>query len=77
MGLFAVTVDLDFDLKSAGLNPVVKIAAFAPNVSYRMAGQYFEMDFSTKAKSLEEAGTYYAMPWWASTDAVYNIIKGR
>ena len=67
-GLIAVTVDLDFDLKSAGLNPVVKITAFSPNVTYRMAGKYFEMDFSTKAKSLEEAGTYNACSWSSTSN---------
>ena len=74
-GLIAVTIDLDFDLKTSGLNPVVKIVAFAPNVSYRMAGHYFQMDFSTKAKSLEEAGKYNALSG-GPEDAVYNIIKG-
>lgn len=73
-GLIAVTIDLDFDLKSAGLNPVVKITAFSPNVTYRMAGKYFEMDFSTKAKSLKEAGTYQVAA--GPEQAVYNIIKG-
>ena len=75
-GLIAVTIDLDFDLKTSGLNPIVKIVAFAPNVSYRMAGQYFQMDFSTKAKSLEEAGKYNALGG-GPEDAVYNIIKGK
>lgn len=73
-GLIAVTIDLDFDLESAGLNPVVKIAAFSPNVSYRMAGKYFEMDFSTKAKSLKEAGKYNALV--GPEQAIYKIIKG-
>ncbi|MEO9572209.1 MAG: hypothetical protein ABJH82_00430 [Polaribacter sp.] len=74
-GLIAVTIDLDFDLESAGLNPVVKITAFSPNVSYRMGGKYFEMDFSTKAKSLKEAGTYTAAN--GPEEAVYKIIKGN
>ena len=73
-GLIAVTVDLDFDLETSGLNPVVKIAAFAPNVTYRMAGQYFQMDFSTEAKSLKEAGTYNALV--GPEQAIYKIIKG-
>ena len=74
-GLIAVTIDLDFDLETSGLNPVVKIVAFSPNVSYRMGGKYFEMDFSTNAKSLEEAGKYNALNG-GQEDAVYKIIKG-
>ena len=73
-GLIAVTIDLDFDLKTAGLNPIVKMTAFSPNVTYRMAGKYFEMDFSTKAKSLEEAGKYNALV--GPEEAIYKIIKG-
>ena len=73
-GLIAVTVDLDIDIKTAGLNPVVKIVAFSPNVSYRMPGKYFEMDFSTKAKPIE-AGKYNAHIG-GPEDAVYKIIKG-
>ena len=39
-GIIAVTVDLDFDLESEGLNPKVKIVAFAPNVTYRICLLY-------------------------------------
>ena len=74
-GLIAVTIDLDFDIESAGLNPVIKIAAFSPNVTYRMAGKYFEMDFSTKAKSLKDAGKYNTLTG-GPEEAVYKIIKG-
>ena len=73
-GLMAVTVDLDFDLESAGLNPVIKMTVFSRNVTYRMAGKFFEMDFSTKAKSLKEAGTYNAAV--GPAQAIYKIIKG-
>ena len=73
-GLIAVTIDLDFDLETSGLNPVVKIVAFSPNVSYRTPGKYFEMDFSTKAKPLEE-GKYNGLTG-GPEDAVYKIIKG-
>lgn len=75
-GLIAVTIDLDFDMKSEGLNPVIKMAAFAPNVTYRMTGEYFQMDFNTKAKSLKEAGKYNTLKGGAE-DAIYNIIKGN
>ncbi|WP_298878886.1 hypothetical protein [uncultured Polaribacter sp.] len=74
-GLIAVTIDLDFDIESEGLNPVIKIVAFAPNVSYKTPAKYFEMDFSTKAKSLKEAGKYNGLTG-GPEDAIYKIIKG-
>ena len=75
-GLIAVTIDLDFDLESEGLNPVVKIVAFSPNVTYRMPGKYFEMDFSTKAKPLKEANKYNGLTG-GPEQAVFKIIKGN
>ena len=54
----------------------VKIAAFSPNVTYLMAGKYFEMDFSTKAKSLKDAGKYNTLTG-GPEEAVYKIIKGK
>ncbi|PWG04604.1 hypothetical protein [Polaribacter aquimarinus] len=75
-GLIAVTIDLDFDLESEGLNPVVKITAFSPNVTYRMPGKYFEMNFSTKAKSLKEAGKYNSSVG-GPEQAIFKIIKGE
>ena len=74
-GLIAVTIDLDFDLKTEGLNPKIKIVAFSPNVSYRMAGKYFEMDFSTKAKSLKDVNQYNSLTG-GPEDVVYKVIKG-
>ena len=72
-GLIAVTVDLNFNYSSEGLDPVVKITAFAPNVTYRTPGQYFEMDFTTKTKSVSSAGKY---PNGKPEIGVYNLIKG-
>lgn len=72
-GLIAVTIDLDFDLKSEGLNPVVKISAFSRNVTYRTQGMFFTMDFSTNAKSLKQAGKYTFGP----EEAIFKIIKGN
>ena len=72
-GLIAVTVDLTFNFKTEGLDPVVKITAFAPNVTYRTPGQYFEMDFTTKTKSVSEAGKYQQ---GKPEQGIYNVIKG-
>ena len=56
-------------------NPVVKIVAFSPNVTYRAAGKYFEMDFSTKAKSLKQVNQYNALTG-GPEDVIYKVIKG-
>ncbi|TVZ56147.1 hypothetical protein OD91_1427 [Lutibacter sp. Hel_I_33_5] len=74
-GLIAVTIDLDFDLESEGLNPKVKIMAFAPNVSFKTPAKYFEMDFSTDAKSLKSVNTYNALTG-GPEDVVLKVIKG-
>jgi hypothetical protein len=72
-GYLAVTFDLDFDITTEQLNPVIKIVAFSPNVTYRMAGKFFEMNFSTEAKSVKEGGKYVQ---GKPEQAIYNIIKG-
>lgn len=74
-GIIAVTVDLDFDLESEGLNPKVKIVAFSPNVTYRMPGKYFEMDFSTKAKPFKDANKYNILTG-GPEQVIYKVIKG-
>ena len=72
-GLIAVTIDLNFNYKTAGLDPIVKITAFAPNVTYRTPGQYFEMDFTTKTKSASKSGKY---PAGKPEVGIFNVIKG-
>jgi hypothetical protein len=74
-GLIAVTIDLDFDLDNQGLNPVVKVVAFAPDVSFRTPGRYFEMDFSTKAKSFDSVNSYNGLTG-GPEDVIYKTIKG-
>jgi len=73
-GLVAVTVDLNFNHKTNGLDPVVKIVAFSPNVTHRTPGQYFEMDFTTKTKSYAKSGKY---PQGKPEIGIYNVIKGE
>lgn len=74
-GLIAVTVDLDFELKTKKLNPVIKIVAFSPNVTYRTGGKYFEMNFSTKAKQVKDVNSYNAIVG-GPEDVIYKVIKG-
>lgn len=73
-GLVAVTIDLDFDLNSEGLNPNIKIVAFAPNVSYRTPGTYFELDANTKAKKLSDANQYNSLKG-GPEDVIYKVMK--
>jgi hypothetical protein len=53
--VIAVTVDLNFDFKTEGLNPVISIVAFAPDVSYKTQAKYFSIKASTTSKPLSEA----------------------
>ncbi len=71
-GLVAVTIDLD--LNSEGLNPNIKIIAFAPNVSYRTSGTYFELDANTKAKKLSDANQYNSLNG-GPEDVIYKAMK--
>ena len=73
-GLIAVTIDLDFDLKSEGLNPNVKIVAFSPNVSFRTSGIYFELDANTTAKPLKYANQYNSLTG-GPEDVIYKVMK--
>lgn len=73
-GLIAVTIDLDFDLKSEGLNPNVKIVAFSPNVSFRTSGIYFELDANTTAKPLKSANQYNSLTG-GPEDVIYKVMK--
>ena len=73
-GLVAVTIDLDFDLDSEGLNPNIKIVSFAPNVSYRMPGVYFGLDANTKAKPLKDTNKYNKLTG-GPEDVIYQIMK--
>lgn len=70
-GVIAVTVDLDFDFDSEGLNPKIKMVAFAPNVSFKSGAAYFELDASTLAKPLEDSRKYTG----GVENVIYNMIK--
>lgn len=75
--VLAITVDLNFDFDSEGLDPVISIVAFAPDVSYKTSAKYFSMSANTKAKSLSESkelsGTEYQVLYqMIKTDAFYD-----
>lgn len=53
--VIAVTVDLNFNFKSEGLNPTINIVAFAPDVSYKTQAKYFSLQAKTTAKPLAES----------------------
>lgn len=52
--VIAVTMNLDFDFESEGLDPNMSIVAFAPDVSYKTQAKYFSMTANTKAISKKE-----------------------
>jgi len=69
--VIAVTIDLNFDFESKGLNPKIQIEAFAPNVSYKTAAKYFSMSATTKAKSLSDSKKYTG----GVENVLYQMIK--
>ncbi|MEL7144931.1 MAG: hypothetical protein AAFO69_01080 [Bacteroidota bacterium] len=69
--VFAVTVDLNFNFQSEGLDPKVSIEAFAPNVSYKTAAKYFSISAATTAKSLDDSRKYTG----GVENVLYQMIK--
>ena len=64
--VLAITVDLNFNFESEGLDPVFSIVAFAPDVSYKTSAKYFSMSGNTAAKPLSESKSY--------TGGVHNVL---
>lgn len=71
--VLAVTVDLNFNFKTEGLDPKVNIVAFAPNVSYKTAAQYFSISASTSAKPLSESRNFSG----GVENVIYQMIKAQ
>ncbi len=69
----AVTIDLDFDMESEGLDPKVSIAFFAPNVSHKTTANYFSAKAHTDARSLAEAAKYEG----GAVNQLFQMIKGN
>jgi hypothetical protein len=64
--VLAITVDLNFNFETEGLDPVFSIVAFAPDVSYKTSAKYFSMSGNTQAKPLAESRKY--------TGGVENVL---
>lgn len=71
--VIAVTIDLDFNYETEGLDPKITIVAFAPMVSYKTSAQYFTMTATTTSKSLSEAKELAG----STSDIIYQMIKGN
>ena len=69
--VLAITVDLNFDFETEGLDPVFNIVAFAPDVSYKTSARYFSMGANTKAKPLEDSRKYTG----GVENVIYQMIK--
>lgn len=69
--VIAVTIDLNFNYETEGLDPVISIEAFAPNVSYKTSAKYFSMKANTAAKSLSDSKSISG----STEDIIYNMIK--
>lgn len=71
--VLAVTVDLNFNYDTEGLDPKITIVAFAPMVSYKTGAQYFTISGSTDSKSLAEAKELRGK----TSDVLYQMIKAE
>ena len=71
--VIAVTVDLNFNYDTEGLDPVITIVAYAPMVSYKTGAQYFSMTASTESKSLADGRALAG----STSDIIYQMIKAE
>ena len=69
--VIAVTVDLNFNFETEGLDPNITIVAYAPMVSYKTGAKYFSMTATTNSKSLSEGKNLAGN----SSDIIYQMIK--
>lgn len=69
--VLAITIDLNFNFETEGLDPQVSIVAFAPNVSYKTSAKYFSMYASTLSKPLDESRKYTG----GVENVIYQMIK--
>lgn len=71
--VIAVTIDLNLQMESEGLDPKVSLAFLAPNVSHKTKASYFSATAVTEARSLSEAATFSG----GATNQLYQMIKGE
>jgi len=69
--VLAVTIDLNFNFETEGLDPVISIVAFAPDVSYKTSAKYFSMSANTKAKPLADSRNYSGGEY----NVIYQMLK--
>lgn len=71
--VIAVTIDLNLQMESEGLDPKVSMAFLAPNVSHKTKASYFSATAVTEARSLSEAASFSG----GATNQLYQMIKGE
>ena len=69
--VLAITIDLDFNFDTEGLDPTISIIAFAPDVSYKTSAKYFSMSANTKAKPLSDSRNYSGGEY----NVIYQMLK--
>lgn len=70
--VLAVTIDLNFNFETEGLDPTVNIVAFAPNISYKTSAKYYSMTANTKALSLNDSKKFTG----GVDNVLYQMIHG-
>ena len=71
--VLAITIDLNFNFETEGLDPKISIVAFAPDVSYKTSAKYFSMWASAAAKPLEDSRKYKG----GVENVIYQMIKAE
>lgn len=69
--VIAVNFDLSFNFETEAVDPNVSIVAFAPNISYKTAAKYFDMEASTTAKSLKDSKSQVG----SVEELIYKMLK--
>lgn len=69
--VIAVTIDLNMNFESEGLDPSVNLAFFAPNLGYKSKSTYFSATGETNAVPLSEASDYTG----GAANQLYEMIK--
>ncbi|MBR9861327.1 hypothetical protein GYB22_11380 [bacterium] len=71
--VLAITIDMNMNFETEALDPVVKIVAFAPSVSYRSGAEYFSMTANTSAVSLDQSKEHSG----SVEEVLYKMIRGE
>jgi len=72
--VLAITIDLSMSAKTSSLDSKAHIVAFAPNVSYKTAAQYFSMTATTQGVSMSNEDQYIK---GMAHVKLYEYIKGE